>query len=183
MKKHLLLAICALFLATVANGTGIILPAAGGGNTDLTGLGADNNLARWDGTDTIQDSACSVSDSGLLSCTDITASGQIYSAQDTETQAASSAHTISWADGNSTVWDLEAATGNITLTLSNGVAGASYIIKIIQGSTARDVTWPASVKWPGGVAPVISTGENDVDIVSLYFDGTSYYGTYGQDFQ
>jgi hypothetical protein len=108
--------------------------------------------------------------------------GQALSAQDTETQAASAAHTIDLDDANSTVWDLQAATGDVTLTLSNGQAGASYIIKIIQGSTARNVTWPASVKWPGGTAPTISTTDDDVDLISLYFDGTNYYGTFGQAF-
>jgi hypothetical protein len=112
----------------------------------------------------------------------IKVTGQAYSAQDTETQAASAAHTIDLDDANSTVWDLQAATGDVTLTLSNGQAGASYIIKIIQGSTARNVTWPASVKWPGGTAPTISTTDDDVDLISLYFDGTNYYGTFGQAF-
>lgn len=106
----------------------------------------------------------------------------VYSKQGTETQVASAAHTIDWDDGNSTVWDLEAATGAITLTLSNPKAGASYLIKIIQGSTARDITWPATVLWPGGVAPVISVAENAIDVVCLYWDGANYLGTFNQAF-
>jgi hypothetical protein len=36
---------------------------AGGGGTDLTGLGTDNTIARWDGTDTLQDCGISIDDS------------------------------------------------------------------------------------------------------------------------
>lgn len=114
---------------------------------------------------------------------ELQANGQMYSSQDTETQAASAAHTIDWDEGNSTEWDLQAATGDVTLTLSNGNAGASYIIKIIQSSTARDVIWPASVKWAGGTAPVITVTDDAVDVVSLYYDGANYYGTFIQDVQ
>lgn len=108
--------------------------------------------------------------------------GQAYSIQDTETQAASAAHTIDWNEGNSTVWDLQAATGDVTLTMSNPHAGASYVIVVIQGSTARNITWPANVKWPGGTAPVISTSDDAKDIIALYYDGTDYLATFNQNF-
>ena len=39
----------------------------GGSGTDLTGLGTDNRLARWNGTDTVQDSSMSLSDAGQVS--------------------------------------------------------------------------------------------------------------------
>lgn len=38
----------------------------GGGGTSLTGLGTDNRLARWDGTDTLQSSGWSLDDSDTL---------------------------------------------------------------------------------------------------------------------
>lgn len=49
-----------------------VLATDGGGNlswatvSNLTGLGTDNRIARWDGTDTIQDSAVTLDDSGNL---------------------------------------------------------------------------------------------------------------------
>jgi hypothetical protein len=107
--------------------------------------------------------------------------GQAASIQDTESQAASSAHTIDWNGGNSTEWDLQAATGNVTLTLSNPIKGASYIIKIIQSSTARTVTWPSNVKWPGGTAPTLTTTNDAVDMITLYYDGTNYLSSFALD--
>ncbi len=38
----------------------------GGGGTDLTGLGTDNTIARWNGTDTLQDSGVTIDDTGNL---------------------------------------------------------------------------------------------------------------------
>lgn len=148
----------------------------------------DNAVARYNSTaGQVQDSGVIVDDSdnvtGINDLTidgDLVVSGQAASSQDTETQAASAAHTIDFADGNSTVWDLQAATGNVTLTLSNPVAGASYIIKIIQSSTARTVTWPAAVLWPGGTAPTITATTDAIDIVSLYYDGTNYLANFNQ---
>jgi hypothetical protein len=112
----------------------------------------------------------------------IEVTGSITSLLTTTLLPAGTTQTINLANGNSHVIDLNGASGDVTLTLSNGRAGASYIIKIIQGATARDITWPGTVKWPDAVVPVISTGEDDVDIVSLFFDGTNFYATIGQNF-
>ena len=50
------------FLQT--DGTGNLQWAGGaGGGTDLTGLGTDDTIARWDGTDTLQDSGVTLDDS------------------------------------------------------------------------------------------------------------------------
>jgi hypothetical protein len=36
--------------------------------------------------------------------------------------------------------------------------------------------------WPGGTAPTLSTGNNDIDIVTFYYDGTNYFGVFSLDF-
>jgi len=68
--------------------------------------------------------------------------------------------------------------GNITLTFSNGTPG-TYIIKFIQdGTGSRTVTFPVSNwKWAGGSAPTLTTNANKTDIVSIIYDGTTYYST------
>lgn len=80
-------------------------------------------------------------------------------------------------------------TANITtLTISNppasGRAG-SFVLKITQDSTPRTISWPASVDWAGGVAPTLSTGSGDVDIMTFitWDAGTRWFGMVGgQDF-
>ena len=38
------------------------------------------------------------------------------------------------------------------------------------------MTWPATVKWAGSVAPTLSTAANAVDMASFFWDGTDYWG-------
>ncbi len=73
-------------------------------------------------------------------------------------------------------------TADCTLTFSNGVAGERYDLVIVQDSTPRAITWPAAVKWPGGSIPTLSAGSGAIDVVSLLYDGTNYYGSIRQAF-
>lgn len=45
-----------------------------------------------------------------------------------------------------------------------------------DGIGGRTVIWPSTVRWPGGVAPTLTTAPNSVDIVALAWDGNDYYG-------
>jgi hypothetical protein len=74
-------------------------------------------------------------------------------------------------------------TANCTFTFSNPTAGTIYLIKLVQDATgSRLVTWPASVKWVGAAAPTLTTAPSATDIVTLYYDGTNYYGTAGLNY-
>jgi len=83
--------------------------------------------------------------------------------------------TVDWDTGNTQKVNLGSASGNVTLTLSNPQTGGLYRLFLIQGATARTITWPATVKWPQGVAAILSTTNGAVDIVDLYWDGSAYY--------
>ncbi len=89
---------------------------------------------------------------------------------------AGTTQTIDFDTGNAQFLALGSATGTVVLTLSNPAAGSSYLIFITQGATPRALTWPASVKWPQGVAPILSTVNGSVDKVWLYYNGTDYKG-------
>jgi hypothetical protein len=73
--------------------------------------------------------------------------------------------------------------GNNILTFSNGTPG-TYIIKLIQdGTGSRTVTFPVSNwKWAGGSLPTLSRTANTTDIVSLIFDGTTYFAKIDKGF-
>lgn len=71
-------------------------------------------------------------------------------------------------------------TGNCTFTLTGAVAGRATTVELVltQDATgSRTVTWPASVKWPGG-APALSTTAAAVDrlVLTSYNGGTTWYG-------
>jgi len=93
------------------------------------------------------------------------------------------AATINLRDGDNFTHTLSE---NVTYTFSNPASSgkaSAFTLKVVQDSTARTITWPASVDWAGGTAPTISEGSGDVDyFVFITTDsGTTYYGfTAGQ---
>ena len=70
-----------------------------------------------------------------------------------------------------------------TLTITNAVVG-TYLIKFVQdGTGSRTVTFPTTNwKWSGGTVPTITTTAGKTDIVTLIFDGTTYYAAISQNF-
>jgi hypothetical protein len=57
------------------------------------------------------------------------------------------------------------------------------VLKVIQDSSARTITWPGSVDWAAATAPTLTATNNGVDVFGfLTIDGgTTYYGfTLGQ---
>lgn len=91
----------------------------------------------------------------------------------------STALTLNWQNGPAQSMTL---TGNVTLTLTNPESGAAYVIEILTGAGSFTVTWPASVKWPGGTAPTITATASATDLINLYYDGTNYLGSFAQAF-
>jgi hypothetical protein len=67
-------------------------------------------------------------------------------------------------------------TGNVTYTFTAPANHGRVQIRLIQDATGgRTVTWPASVRWPGGTAPAVNTGANTIHIVTFFYDGTNFY--------
>lgn len=91
--------------------------------------------------------------------------GQAYNAQNTETPSGTT-QTIDWDTGNSQVLDLSSATGDVTVDFSNNKSGASYLIKVLQGSTARDITWDSVVVWLGN-EPTLTNDANGFNVLTL----------------
>src|SRR5690606_18176566 len=88
--------------------------------------------------------------------------------------------TFNLASGNLHIGTL---TANATVTFSNPVAGAIYKFVLTQdGTGSRTVTWPAEVKWEGGVAPTLTTEAAATDIITCTYIGTTYYCSAQLDF-
>ena len=72
-------------------------------------------------------------------------------------------------------------TGSTTLAFTNPKIG-TYIIKIKQDATGnRSLTFPA-IKWSDAAVPTITTTPNAVDLITIIYDGTDYYGSCLQNF-
>ncbi|HRP30435.1 MAG TPA: hypothetical protein PKV73_01020, partial [Agriterribacter sp.] len=98
----------------------------------------------------------------------------------------------SLVDGASITWNVSnggngavtlAGTGR-TLSITNPTAGHTYTIRIIQGSGGSKTitTWPTGTRWIGGTAPTLSTTAGQMDVITLYYDGSNYYGNYGNNY-
>lgn len=88
--------------------------------------------------------------------------------------------TLDWTNGSA---QLVTMTGNCTFGFSNGVAGGSYVVRILAGSggftiAGTNVTWLNST----GAAPA-APASGKVLLVNLYcLDGTNYYGSFAGDY-
>jgi hypothetical protein len=86
---------------------------------------------------------------------------------------------IAFPSGNIALITLTAST---TYTFSAHVVG-TYILKITQGGTGSyTITWPGTLLWSGGTAPTLTTTVGKTDIVTIFHDGTSFYGTYSLNY-
>jgi hypothetical protein len=77
----------------------------------------------------------------------------------------------------SNVFYLGTMTGNVTSqTFSNPSDGQTINVFYTQGTGGQTAAWPASFKWPNGVAGVLSTGAGAVDLlVATYRSSTGFW--------
>jgi hypothetical protein len=79
-------------------------------------------------------------------------------------------------------------TGNVTAwsftNMPGSGKGATLMIRITQDSTPRTVAWPASFRWAGGVAGVVSIGSGAVDLLAIttFDNGTTWDATLAKAF-
>ncbi len=184
---------------TVTNGeTGIIYANGAGsgaavvsiGVSSLSDLGVSASATELDYNDittlgTSQASKTVTADANG----DVTLSEELKAKSYNETYA-----TVSSSSGTLTI-DCEAAnvfqvtlSENVTtLTVSNPPASGTaygFILRVVQDSTARTITWPASFKFTNGIEPTVSTGSGAIDVYGFFTTdgGSTWYSfTAGQD--
>ncbi|MEN9701323.1 MAG: hypothetical protein RIR55_638, partial [Bacteroidota bacterium] len=121
---------------------------------------------------------------GDATATSVNASGDITAKRFKLTMptaiTAAATTTIDLSTGN--VFTVNMGLNITTLTLTNPVVG-TYLIKFVQDATGtRDVSFPSAWKWAGGVITSLTNTANKLDIVTLIYDGTTYYATIVQNF-
>ncbi|MEN9696641.1 MAG: hypothetical protein RLZ56_62 [Bacteroidota bacterium] len=84
--------------------------------------------------------------------------------------------------GAGNVFTVVLNTSITSLTITNQAVG-TYLIKFVQDNTgSRTVSFPVGWKWAGGAAPSLTSTATKLDIVTLIYDGTSYYATIVKNF-
>lgn len=90
--------------------------------------------------------------------------------------------TIDWTAGNKFKFTFGAMNETFTFSPAPSKPCNLLLMLVQDGVGGRTATWPAMVKWPGGVAPALSSGASEIDIVSFYYNGTSYHGQIAYNF-
>jgi len=170
--------------------------------TTLSGIITPSNVVTNTSTSTLTNKTLTAPvmtsvdiNSGAIDGTNIganTTGTGVFSSLETEGGFTEDAEAIT-SSSNAATLDLSTATNfthdlteNVTYTFSNPASSgkaSAFTLKVVQDSTDRTITWPASVDWAGGTAPTISTGSGATDYyVFITTDGgTNYYGfTAGQ---
>lgn len=69
--------------------------------------------------------------------------------------------------------------GNRTLAVSNVAVGQKFILRLVQdGTGSRTVTWFATIKWPGGSAPTLTTTLNKTDVFGFLCTSADNYDAF-----
>ena len=84
--------------------------------------------------------------------------------------------TIDWKIGNKFKFTFGAQNDIFTFTAPSNPCSLTLIL-VQDGTGSRTVTWPGTVKWPNSTAPTLTTTASAIDIISLLYDGTNYYGS------
>lgn len=85
----------------------------------------------------------------------------------------STAITLNWTNGDRQKLTVSA---NTTISFSGAVSGQIVTFLIVENSTGNFTITLPTIKWPGGSAGVFTTTANAINILSVFYDGTNYYG-------
>jgi hypothetical protein len=206
----------AISLGTGSGGTGDIRILFDGTEVDITALSAQRRwnffdgpeIRLWDSTDTdwiqfrVTTTNLDITESGLdrvnfpaagtldLSMNDNTIDQPIlqdYAIESQVQNVSGTTVTFSYANGPVFECDMEAATGNVTATLSGGPPSGTHgqiTVKMNQDTTVRTLSWAGGTfRWAGGTAHPITTTANGWSIYTFetWDGGTTWYGA-GADY-
>jgi hypothetical protein len=97
------------------------------------------------------------------------------------TITASASTTIDLSTGN--MFKVNLTTNITSLSFLFSTSPGTYIFQFIQDGTGnKTVTFPASWKWSGGSAPTVTATANKIDIVTVIYDGSTYFASIVQNF-
>ena len=118
-------------------------------------------------------SAVDITSSGVLSGTLTASEIKDYTITKVALGSGSGTRAIDLEDGNAVTCTV--ATGANTFTFSNAPACGGFVLELTNGGS-QTVNWPASVDWPDGVAPSLTSSGVDVLIFLTFDTGTTWRG-------
>jgi len=109
-------------------------------------------------------------------------SGTVVGTTDTQTLTSKTVEAGTFTNGYTEEVFSSTPTSTITLDLANGsvqiITKSLTLIQKQDGTGSRTVTWPASVKWPAGTAPTITSTASKADkFIFTAIDSSSWLGS------
>lgn len=89
-------------------------------------------------------------------------------------------NTVDCSAGN---YFIRTISGNATFTFSNVPASCAYSFTLELTHTSGTITWPAAVRWPGGLAPTLTTGKTHLFMFVTDDGGTRWRGAALADYE
>ena len=155
-------------------------------NTTVISGGTDGRIL-FNNTNTVGEKAVTGTGNVVLANSPVIVQGEVTGLIETQTSPVITAGALALNCAVGNVFAI-ALNANITsITFSNVPASGksiSLILSFTADGTARTITWPASVRWPGGTAPTPTSTNAKVDTYVLYtYDGGSNWFGFvsGQD--
>ncbi len=102
---------------------------------------------------------------------------QVHYGVEVDNNAAGATLTINWKAGQKQRVDMSAA---CTFTFAPPDGVCNLMLKLAYTGNYAP-TFPSTVKWQGGTAPTWTKTNGAVDVIAMYFDGTSYHATASLD--
>ena len=164
------------------NTTGIVTATSFvGSGASLTGIDA-TSIKDENGAIRIQANTSGAVVTGILTTNTLSNAELVnYSENVNSLGNTGSAATIDVVDGNFVVATLNS---NCTFTFSSVTSGKFYSfgLQLTNSGGPHSITWPTSVKWPGGSLPTRTTTSGRTDVYGFYTTdgGTNWYGSISQ---
>ena len=160
---------------------GQVLTSAGSGNTYWSTVAANptgsNTFVQFNDSGSFGASANLTFDKVTSKLT--VNSLQLKSYTDTASSPTISGGTLTLDLNIASVFEVSLNANITTLTINNAASAglvSSFVLELIADGTARSVTWPASFRWPSGIAPNLTSTNNKMDVITAYTTdgGTTY---------
>ncbi len=148
-------------------------------NANLTGpitsTGNATAIASQTGTGTTFVMSASPTITGTLTSNATLTSKLAYGTQ-VDNGNSSTAITIDWTTSN---FQKVTRTGNCTYTFTAPTGPATLVLNMVHeaSGTAYTNTFSPVPKWAGGTVPTPTNTTGAIDVITFYYDGTSYYGS------
>jgi hypothetical protein len=164
----------------IGNTTGLMVKTTTNGVLTTLAQGSSGQYLKYDGTwDTPPDTTEVSNDTTPQLSGELDQNGHTIGGVEYDNGNSGTSKTIDWKNGNHQKVTM---TGNCTFTFTAPSKACMLSLRFINDGTAGRVRTLPTIKWPGGTAPTWTTTANAVDILSLFYDGSAYYGQAGLAF-